>query len=125
MRLKVIFYTIVSSLLVCTQLSYGAQEDATDSSVVTYEKDYFAKFDVVTLLDMLNRIPGFQEILEKSRRDRESQSFLGTAAPRGFGSGGDQILINGKRMAGKDNNIDDTLARVSATSVQRVDLRRQ
>ena len=39
-----------------------------DSSVVTYDKEYFAKFDPVTLLDMLQRVPGVQAIIDKSKR---------------------------------------------------------
>ncbi|MBT6033730.1 MAG: TonB-dependent receptor plug domain-containing protein, partial [Kordiimonadaceae bacterium] len=100
-----------------------AAEEAANSSVVTYDKEYFEKFDAVTLLDMLNRIPGVQEILNKSRRERDSQANFGAgASERGFGAGGDQILINGKRLAGKDINIDDTLARVTASQVVKIDL---
>ena len=103
-------------------IAYSAEE-ATNSAVVTYDKEYFSKFDAVTLLDMLNRIPGVQEILDKSRAEKAAQANMGmTGGTRGFGSSGDQILIDGKRLAGKDNNIDDTLARVSASNVEKVEL---
>jgi len=91
----------------------AAEEAVVDASVVTYEPDYFVKFSPVTLLDMLQRIPGVQEILNKNRRGRSQ---------RGFGSGGDQILIDGRRLAGKSNNISDTLARISAGQVARINL---
>lgn len=98
----------------------NAQEDA---SIVTYDKEYFEKFEVVTLLDMLRRIPGVQEILDKSRQQRSSSANFGREQnSRGFGAGGDQILLDGKRLAGKDNNIDDTLARIGVDSVERVEL---
>ncbi|MCP5381022.1 MAG: TonB-dependent receptor plug domain-containing protein [Kordiimonadaceae bacterium] len=123
MRRNLLSSVIIVPCIVLTQLTYADENDNAGSSVVTYEKDYFVKFEPVTLLDMLSRIPGVQEILDKSRREKEQQQSLGTSAgPRGFGSGGDQILINGKRLAGKDNNIDDTLARITAENVEKIDL---
>lgn len=122
MQRKILTSCLLLPLFFSTQLS-GATEETTKASIVTYDKKYFSEFQAVTLLDMLSRIPGVQEILDKSRREREQQQSLGTGSSnRGFGSGGDQILIDGKRLAGKDNNIDDTLARVSASNVLKIDL---
>ncbi|MDG1708272.1 MAG: TonB-dependent receptor plug domain-containing protein, partial [Emcibacteraceae bacterium] len=59
------------------------------------------------------RIPGVQEVLNNSRRGR---------GQRGFGSSGDQILIDGKRLAGKSNNINDALARIPSNQIQKIDL---
>ena len=123
MRSKILSACLVAPLMLGTQLSQAAEDADTGSSVVTYDKEYFIKFEPVTLLDMLSRIPGVQEILDKSRREREADKSLGTgASQRGFGSSGDQILIDGKRLAGKDNNIDDTLARINASNVVKIDL---
>ncbi|MDG1996779.1 MAG: TonB-dependent receptor plug domain-containing protein [Emcibacteraceae bacterium] len=118
---------LVPSYLICLFLAMistsHSTEEAVNSSVVTYDKAYFTKFEVVTLLDMLSRIPGVQEILDKSRAEKESLARLGmTGGTRGFGSGGDQILIDGKRLAGKNNNIDDTLARINAANIEKIDL---
>ncbi len=94
-----------------------------DSSVVTYDKEYFAKFDPVTLLDMLQRVPGVQAIIDKSKKGSNGGGTnSGGKSERGFGSGGDQILINNKRLSGKANNISDTLARISASTVERVEI---
>tara|TARA_R110002096_G_scaffold416576_2_gene619387 strand:+ start:222500 stop:224506 length:2007 start_codon:yes stop_codon:yes gene_type:complete len=41
---------------------------------------------------------------------------------RGFGSSGDQILINGKRLSAKSSSVRDLLARTSASQVERVEL---
>ena len=107
---------LITPILYCGLLSTSmltpaiAQEDA---SVVSYEPDYFLKFEPVSLLDMLQRIPGVPEILNKNRRSRSQ---------RGFGSGGDQILIDGRRLAGKSNNINDALSRISANQVAKIDL---
>jgi outer membrane receptor for ferrienterochelin and colicins len=74
---------------------------------------------------MLQRIPGVPEILDKNRQQNSGGGGGGGAnnrAERGFGSGGDQILIGGKRLAGKANSIDDTLSRISASQVSKIEL---
>lgn len=123
MRCKIISACLVVPFILAVHSAHAAEDAHAGSSVVTYDKEYFIKFEPVTLLDMLSRIPGVQEILDKSRREREAQqSFGASGGTRGFGSGGDQILIDGKRLAGKDNNIDDTLARINASNVEKIDL---
>ncbi len=97
-------------------------ETVGDASIVTYEKDYFEQYTAVTLLDMLQLVPGAKEILDRNRRQRGGGGGGGNTQERGFGSGGDQILINGKRLAGKSNNIDDTLGRISAEQVEKIEL---
>lgn len=128
---KKIFPTLLfSPILYCGLLSlnfinpaYGAEEDISNASIISYEKDYFVIYAPVTLLDMLQRIPGVQEILDKNAAQSQGGGNGANArAERGFGSGGDQILINGKRLAGKTNNINDNLARISATNISKVEL---
>ncbi|MBT5187469.1 MAG: TonB-dependent receptor plug domain-containing protein, partial [Kordiimonadaceae bacterium] len=118
-KLAAILMTTVFSF---NQLTYAQKVETTeDGSIVTYEKDYFDKFSAVTLLDMILIIPGGKEIIDKNQNQ-----FRGNGAnsqgDRGFGSGGDQILIDGKRLAGKSNNIDDTLSRISATQIEKIEL---
>ena len=110
---------IISTLLCSTAFAQSASDD---QSVVTYEKDYFIKYDPVTLFDMLQRVPGVQAILDANRRQGGGSGGTnqGGQQERGFGAGGDQILINNKRLSGKANNIGDTLARISASTVERV-----
>lgn len=106
---------LISTSLLLTVSAHGADQELTDNAAtVSYEQPYFDKFSPVTLLDMLQRIPGVPEILSKNRGGGRNQ--------RGFGSGGDQILIDGKRLAGKSNNINDTLSRISANQIERIDL---
>lgn len=105
--------------------SYAAQTTTTsgDASIVTYDQDYFVQYAPVTLLDMLQRVPGAQEILNKNRQQRGGRGQgAQNQGERGFGSGGDQILMDGKRLAGKSNNIDDTLGRISAENVEKIEL---
>lgn len=89
-------------------------ENNGEASIVTYEKEFFDRYNSVTLLDMLRIIPGVTEILDDSGGDDQNE--------RGFGSGGDQILLNGRRLAGKSNNIDDTLSRFSASQIEKIEL---
>lgn len=114
---------LLCSVAAISHSTYG-QEAESDAAVVTYEKDYFVKYDPVTLLDMLQRVPGVQTILDSNRRQGGGGGGTnrGGQQERGFGSGGDQILINNKRLAGKANNINSTLQRISAAQVQRVEI---
>jgi outer membrane receptor for ferrienterochelin and colicins len=94
-----------------------ADDPVSDFSAITrYSYDYFAEFGPVTLLDMLQRLPEAQQILASSSGNRRG------GGKRGFGSGGDQILINGKRLSGKANNISDTMARISSGNVEEIQL---
>lgn len=108
-----------------TTTSFAAQTTTStgDASIVTYEQDYFVQYAPVTLLDMLQRVPGANEILNKNRQQRGGRGQgAQNQGERGFGSGGDQILMDGKRLAGKSNNIDDTLGRISAENVEKIEL---
>ncbi len=84
-----------------------------DAAVVTYEKEFFEKYSPVTLLDILERIPGIQDILKQNNDNRND---------RGFGSSGDQILLNSKRISTKSNSIRDILSRTTASQVEKIEL---
>jgi outer membrane receptor for ferrienterochelin and colicins len=106
-------------LLFSTAIPCGilnAQETNENSSTVTYQRTDFEKYSPVTLIDILERIPGVPEVLNQGRRDGPG------GGDRGFGSGGDQVLINGKRLSAKSNSIRDILSRMSATQVERIEL---
>lgn len=118
----------LTALLLSTTMitSVQAAEEAVDGSIVTYDQAYFVKYAPVTLVDMMSRIPGVQEILNRNRQQRRAARSGNAGADaqggRGFGNGGDQILINGKRVAGKNANINDILQRVAAENVEKIDL---
>ena len=65
--------------------------------------------------DMLRWVPGIGDLA------RDTQGFL-TDDKRGFGSGGDQVLINGKRMSGKSNTVWDELNRIQAGQVAHIEV---
>lgn len=119
---------IVASLIITVAYGGGIKDvfavevEATDSSVVVYDAGYFKTFSPVTLLDMLNAIPGVPEILNANEQQARQALRTGGAGQRGFGSGGDQILMDGKRLAGKANNINDNLSRISASQVDHIEL---
>jgi outer membrane receptor for ferrienterochelin and colicins len=121
-----LFSALLLSPILCTNLYINeamsaAEEAVPDASIVSYGKDYFVNYSPVTLLDMLQSVPGVSGILNQNRRQNRGGG-ASSRAERGFGSGGDQILIDGKRLAGKTNNINDTLSRISASSVERIEL---
>ncbi|MES2626019.1 MAG: outer membrane beta-barrel protein [Pseudomonadota bacterium] len=78
---------------------------------VIYSPDYFAPYNVVTARDQLERIPGLQEIFDGGQDDQ-----------RGFGNSGDQVLINGKRLSGKSNDIGSAMDRIQARQVVRIEV---
>ncbi|MCC3862074.1 TonB-dependent receptor plug domain-containing protein [Pseudemcibacter aquimaris] len=95
-----------------------AQELTTDdnSSTVTYKEDYFVQYNPVTLQDMLRSVPGTAALLAQADEEQ------GGRRVRGFGSNGDQILIDGKRIAGKTNSLGLQLKRIQADSVSYIEL---
>ncbi|MES2605627.1 MAG: TonB-dependent receptor plug domain-containing protein, partial [Pseudomonadota bacterium] len=78
---------------------------------VVYAPDYFTPYNVVTARDQLERIPGLQEVFNQGGEDE-----------RGFGNSGAQILINGKRLSGKSNDIGSAMDRIQARQVVRIEV---
>lgn len=120
MNKKIISLLLLGTAFTTPAFAVGQADDpvAEYSAITRYDFDYFAEFGPVTLLDMLQRIPEAQQILAQSNNNNGRQG----GGRRGFGAGGDQILINGKRLSGKANNISDTMARVSAGTVKEIQL---
>ncbi len=87
-----------------------------DGSKVTYDASYFTPYQVVTAADMLRWVPGGAALLPRG------PGGGGDDDKRGFGSGGDQVLINGKRLSGKSNDIGSAMQRIQAGVVSRIEL---
>ncbi|PCI75344.1 MAG: hypothetical protein COB20_13140 [SAR86 cluster bacterium] len=109
-------------LIVALPQSLMAQNTEGENSTVIYSAEYFSQWAPITAKDMLDRIPG---------QDNSSPRGGGGGIPGGGGnpssggrglgggnSGGNEILINGKRTAGKNNQTSDLLARISADQVK-------
>jgi hypothetical protein len=77
------------------------------SAVRTYDPAFFSRFNPVTAQDMVRQLPGF---------NIDSGSSL-----RGFGATAGNVLIDGQRPSLK-TSIYDELGRISAKSVERIEL---
>ena len=106
---------LLSLLLAAGQI--GAAEDSGEDTGTTlvYDGAFFSQYRPVTALDMLRWVPGVADIVP-------SEGDGGGGGQRGFGSDGDQILLNGKRLSGKSNDIASALARIQADAVARVEV---
>lgn len=87
-----------------------------DGTTITYDARFFVPYQPVTAADMLRWVPGGAALLPEDRNNNFQQE------KRGFGSGGDQILINGKRISGKSNDIRSAIQRIQASVVERIEL---
>lgn len=81
-----------------------------DQSTVVYPASYFAGFYPVSANDMLNRIPGINLALR------------GGSSGRGLGAGEGEVLINGQRTTGKNNEGRDQLNRITANQVDYIEI---
>ncbi|MEX0619317.1 MAG: TonB-dependent receptor [Pseudohongiellaceae bacterium] len=84
-------------------------------TTVVYPAAYFAQFEPVTVGDMLDRIPGISLALGENTNGSQNNET------RGLG-GSAQILIDGKRMAGKENEAASQLDRIPAEQVERIEI---
>lgn len=82
------------------------------STTQVYDRAYFERYDTVTAEDMVRRVPGTGPILDGLESQQQQ---------RGFGSAGDQVLLNGKRFAGK-GQILSALKRIQSANVARIEM---
>lgn len=80
---------------------------------VIYTAEYFRRYNVITASDQLDRVPGLQDILNDNG---------GGDGQRGFGSSGDQVLVNGSRVSGKSNDVESVLDRIQARQVLQIEV---
>ncbi len=91
-------------------------QTADDDAKVVYPASYFVEWSPVTAQDMLNRIPGVSG-------GGGGGGPGGGGGGRGLGGGGgDQILIDGKRVAGKNNQAGSQLSRIAASKVSQIEI---
>jgi hypothetical protein len=86
----------------------AAEPAAAQRGVISYPADYFAEARPQTAYDMISRLPGF--------------TFDKGETVRGFAGGAGNVLINGDRPAAKTEALEDTLKRIPAASIQRIDV---
>lgn len=90
------------------------RDGADTSSVVVYDAEFFAPYNPITVEDMLNRIPGTEGLTGGFGQQQEER--------RGLRANTDQVLIDGKRLTGKENQSASFLERLPAKSVERIEL---
>ncbi|NNE38525.1 MAG: TonB-dependent receptor plug domain-containing protein, partial [Gammaproteobacteria bacterium] len=112
---------LISLLIVITP--GFAQEDADISvnnnndqdGVVTYDADFFRRYQPNTALDMAARVPGFN-------LDDGGDTQVFGADVRGYGGAAGNILINDRRPSAKQDSPTAILSRISAETVDRIEL---
>lgn len=90
---------------------YDLVEASEDGSTIVYPASFFAPYNPNSASDMLDRIPGVSV----------GGNGGGGGGGRGLGTSGD-LLINGQRLAGKDNSPRDQLNRIAAREVERIEI---
>ena len=102
-------------VILCSPVIHAEQSDQSKGtgSDIVYDQVYFNNYQPVTLKDMIRVVPGGLNILSNLGQGKQS---------RGLGSAGDQILIDGKRMSGKTNDMSARLSRIQASQVERIEL---
>jgi outer membrane receptor for ferrienterochelin and colicins len=110
--------TLAATALVLASATSSAQDQAPSDidSTVTYPAEFFSQYEPYSVNDMLNRIPGI------SIARGGNGGGGGGGNRRGLGAGGDQILINGRRIAGKENEGNSQLSRIPANQVQYIEI---
>ncbi len=91
-----------------------ARDGEDTASVVVYDSEYFAPYNPITAEDMLNRIPGTEGLVGGFGQSQEER--------RGLRANTDQILIDGKRLTGKENQSSTYLERLPVRGIERIEL---
>ena len=102
-----------ATIIIAQPQKAWSQEQTTideESSTVVYQAEFFDQYQPFSVNDMLARIPG----INLARGGGDSR--------RGLGAGGNQVLINGRRVAGKGNEGNAQLSRIPATEVEYIEI---
>jgi outer membrane receptor for ferrienterochelin and colicins len=109
------FALIIAIFISHLSASVLAQDSSETNASVTYPASWFIQYGAVSANDMLNRIPGIDLALTGNQ--------VPTIGNNNRGLGGEgQILINGKRLAGKANEASSQLDRIAAARVNYIEI---
>ena len=116
-------------VLLTASSSVAAQDNVGEESTVIYSNDYFAQWSPVRAKDMIDRISGLTQGGSSRGGFGGSQGGFtgfrgGSRGGLGFGNGnrGSEILINGKRTAGKNNSTATQLTRITSDQVNYIEI---
>ena len=112
---KLSIITVALTLIVTYQNSYANDESSHQQAgnIDTYNEQFFSEFSPQNLRDILENIPGANNLLLAMNDNTQT---------RGFGSSGEQILINRQRVAGKGNSIKNEIDSIQAKDVDYIEL---
>lgn len=99
-------------LALSSPVALHAADAAPEDSTLRYDAEFFVQWNPVTVRDMIDRIPGITVSLEAP---------TGSQATRGL-SATENILINGRRLSGRDNNAEAQLRRIPFDQVERIEV---
>jgi len=105
---------LATTILVAAPFTAAAQSGApavntVQQGVLVFEPAFFADGSPNTALDMIARLPGFG----LDTGDTDTRGFAGAAG---------NVLIDGDRPSSKSDSLDGILRRISAASVERIEL---
>lgn len=98
----------VASAQTATMANNSLQPRTEDGRQI-YDVAQFTRFNPRTALDIVQQVPGF--IID-----------TGDDEARGLGQADENVLINGARIAGKNNDAFTVLGRISASTVVRIEI---
>ncbi len=118
MALRYIYTLAICLLMIILGLSAQSAQAETrtrsQDSAVVYAPDFFESYSPDTALDMVSRIPGFNLSGSSGPGQRGGE--------RGFGQADSNVLINGQRPSTKSSGAFETLSRILAKSVIRIEI---
>jgi len=118
---RLTFAIALATALLAQNSDTFAQDSAALDSTVVYPAEYFAQFNPVNVNDMIDRVPGISVALNAGATSGGGATNNNNANNRGLGAGA-QILIDGKRLAGKDNEARTQLSRIAANQVRHIEI---
>ena len=123
-RNKYRIITKLSFVSVILTPALNAQEPITssDNSTITYPVSYFDQYEPFSVSDMMDRIPGINIARGDNFNNSGGPGSSQGSDRRGLGLGGDQVLINGRRITGKENEGNSQLTRIPANQVERIEI---
>ncbi len=107
---------LVALVLLAPQMA-SAQSNA-DAGKTVYAQAELAAYRATTAEDLIRRIPGAASVLDSGSPNGGG----GGQGQRGFGSAGAQVLIDGRRVTGKSNDVAAALRRIDASQVRQIEL---
>ena len=105
-----------AAVLQSRQIAPGVVEQSDGLSVRTiYDRSFFSGYSPVNAKDLIEHVPGVTALASFGPRNEKQ-------ARRGLRSATDQVLINGRRVSGKEGSSSDLLEKISARRVLRIEV---